>query len=358
MKLGIFRYPRLAPPYGEEQRCTMTKSAQLFYRFLRLLPLPRLLALALPIALGCQSGSPSDSADAGAGPPSAVPGLSLMTELSGLWAGPATTTPLGPIPIMNMDLRAASGSHLFGRVDLDGDNNLRFDLSIEAPAEAPAQSPVLIFRNGGYFLGILRDSRTQLVEYKKEGPSYRFCGLKLGCDYLDARFTFSDASHLTLDVKVRGQQHILWTPERKETRELPTPFPPDQRPQGTGDAPFPTLPRLLATVSWDKPLPNEADVLMILSTTACSYLTPANLGCTVSRSLFGHAPVGATSVSLTFDQIHAGSYKATAILDRHGTLKQRLFPQSGDGLTLPNQGVVIAASGDSTAAVPILLTIP
>ena len=323
----------------------MIKPATLF----KLLP-----TLALPVAIACQTAGPADSADASAGPQSSVPGLSLMSALAGLWAGPANTTPLGPIPIMNMDLRPANPHHLFGRVDLDGDNNLRFDLAIEAPA----QSPVLVFRNGGYFRGILRDSRTQLIEYKKEGPSYRFCGLTLGCDYLDARFSFTDASHLTLDVKVRGQQHILWTPERKETRTLPTPFPQDETSQGSGDAPFPALPRLLATVSWDKPLPSEADVLMILSTTSCSYLTPANLGCTVSRSLFGHAPAGAKSVSLTFDQIHAGSYKTTAILDRHGTLKQRLFPQSGDGITVPNQGVEVAARGDSTAAVPILLTVP
>ena len=63
-------------------------------------------------------------------------------------------------------------------------------------------------------------------------------------------------------------------------------------------------------------------------------------------------------MELTFDQIHAGSYKATAILDRHGTLKQRLYPQSGDGLSLPNHDVSVAASGDSTAAVPIALTVP
>ena len=321
------------------------------------------IAVTVTFAAGCQAAGGGDSSDAGPGPESAVPGISLMTKMAGLWAGPAAVTPLGPIPIMNMDFRAVNPHVLFGRVDLDAGNNLRFEFDLEAvgsAAGAPGkpEEPALVFRNGGYFLGILRDSRTRLVEYDPAGPSYHFCALQGGCDYIDARFGFTDERHLTLDVKVRGTQHVLWSPERKETRTLPAPFPTDASPQGSGDAPFPPIPRLMATVSWDKPLPMDSDVLVVMSATDCNYLMPANLGCTISRSLFGPATAGATSASLVFDQIHAGTYKATAILDRHGTLKQRLFPQSGDGISIPNQTVVVAASGESTASVPIVLPVP
>lgn len=284
-----------------------------------------------------------------------VAGVALLTQMAGLWAGPATTTPLGPIPIMNMDFRAANPHVLFGRVDLNDDNSLRFDFSIEAPNQAP----VLIFRNGGYFLGLLRDSRTQLVEVQAApSPSYRFCALQGGCDYIDARFTFSDATHLTLDVKVLKMQHVLWYPVRKEARSLPTPFPADEQPQGNGDAPFPTLPQLQLTVTWPKPLPSAADILVVLSTTPCDYLTPANLGCTASRSLFGTGAAGAVSAELLFDQIHPGPYLAVAILDRTGSLKGTELPVSGDGISLPNQGLTIAPSGTTQATLAIPLVVP
>lgn len=318
------------------------------------------LVILIPMTVGCQAAGGADRSDASLGQEGGVAGVSLMTKLAGLWTGSAAVTPLGPIPIMNMDFRAVNPRVLFGRVDLDDGNNLRFEFAIEAVGEAvgQAKAPVLVFRNGGYFMGILRDSRTRLIEYNAAGPSYRFCGLQGGCDYIDARFSFTDERHLTLDVKVRGTQHVLWSPQQKETRTLPAPFPADESPQGAGDAPFPPIPRLTATVSWDKPLPMDSDVLMVLSATDCNYLMPASLGCTISRSLFAHAAAGALSASLVFDQIHAGTYKATAILDRHGTLKQRLFPQSGDGISIPNQAVVVAASGESSASVPIVLPVP
>jgi hypothetical protein len=259
---------------------------------------------------------------------------------------------------MSMDLRAADPHVLFGRTDLDEKNNLRFAFSIEAP---DAQ-PVLVFRNGGLFAGILRDSRTQLIELDgstgAESRSYRFCAQRGGCDYIDARFGFSDATHLALDVKVKNQQHLFFSAVRKESRILPEPFPVDDAPQGGGDAPFPPMPRLLVTVTWDKPLPKSSDILVVLSTTACNYLMPADLGCTVSRSLFAQGAAGDTSAVLVFEQIHSGSYKATAILDRSGQLRQRLVPRSGDGVSLPNQDITVETEGDSRAAVPIVLLIP
>ena len=96
-------------------------------------------------------------------------GLELMQRLAGLWTGPATMTPLGTFARMNMDLRAASAQVLFSRADLDEMNNLRFAFELEAPDG----ETTLVYRNGGYFLGLLRDSRTRLVEHTAD--SYRFC---------------------------------------------------------------------------------------------------------------------------------------------------------------------------------------
>jgi len=150
-----------------------------------------------------------------------IVGLDLMTRLAGLWTGPATMTPLGTFEPMNMDLRAADGHMLFSRADLDAENSLRFGFVIETHGG----QDVLVYRNGGYFQGVLRDSRTALVEHvpvDAQGQgSWRFCSVTAeGCNYIDARFELDDADHLVFDVKVKGQQHVYWLAERIETREV------------------------------------------------------------------------------------------------------------------------------------------
>lgn len=312
-------------------------------------------------AAACQDSTAHDPGSTSvdlASPATGVQGVGLMARLGGLWSGAATQTPLGSFPLVNMDLRAVGARLLFGRVDLDAGNNLRFGLEIEEH-----DGPVLTFRNGGYFLNILRDSRTRLIE-TTEGTSWRFCSIDQtpgagdrGCGYIDARFTFADETHLRLDVKVRGRQHLLWDAERKERRELPAPFPMDEAPQ-PGDAPFPDMPRLRFDVSWDGALASDADVWVILTQSDCNFLNPGALGCTVSRSLLKAAPAGSTSAQLLFDQIHSGTYKATAILDRNRTLKTRLFPDSGDSVSLPNQPVTVSPTKESTASARTGINIP
>ena len=273
------------------------------------------------------------------GTPQEVEGLELMTRLAGLWTGPATMTPLGEYTPMNMDLRPADDWTLFSRADLDADNSLRFAFLIETFGGANE----LVYRNGGYFQGVMRDSRTKLVEHT---PNYwRFCSTNASsCDYIDARFTLEDDSHLVFDVFVQGQQHVYWVAERVETRPLPQPFPVDDHSQGMGEAPFPTMPTLAATVSWQDPLAEAADVWILLSTQDC----PLMGFCDYSRSLMVTAEAGATSAQLHFDQIHPGSYKANAILDRDRNLTSTFFPGTGDAVSLPNQAVEIAAEGEST----------
>jgi hypothetical protein len=285
-----------------------------------------------------------DSGD-GDGEPDEIAGLELMTALAGLWSGPATMTPLGSFEPMNMDLRAADGHVLFSRADLDPVNSLRFAFSIETIAGVDR----LVYRNGGYFYGMLRDSRTILVE---QGPNtWRFCAVDGGCDYIDARWELQSPTELVFDVEVKGAQHVLWLADRVETRTLPDPFPADHGPQGSGDAPFPTMPSLRVTVSWQDPLSDPADVWVLLSVPDC----PLMGFCEFSRSLYATAEVGATSSELLIDQVHAGNYKGNAVLDRDRNLTESLFPGSGDAVSLPNQPITIAATGESTATLVTLV---
>ena len=290
-------------------------------------------------------GDPSDG-DGDGDPGGELAGLELMPRLAGLWSGPATMTPLGTFEAMNMDMRPIGGDHwLFSRVDLDADNSLRFAFTIETIAGQDR----LVYRNGGYFTGLLRDSRTILEEHSES--TWRFCAVDGGCDYIDATWELQAPDALVLDVKVEGAQHVLWLADRLEPRDVPDPFPSDHSSQGSGDAPFPDMPTLSVEVSWQDPLVDPADVWVLLSTQDC----PLMGFCDFSRSLLGAADPGATSLTLNIEQVHAGAYALNAILDRDRNLAQTLFPGSGDAVSLPNQGVDVADTGTTSAQVTVLI---
>jgi len=277
----------------------------------------------------------------------AVAGLELLPRLAGLWSGPATMTPLGAFPLMNMDLRAASGQVLFSRADLDALNSLRFAFEVEAPGG----TPTLVYRNGGYFLGILRDSRTALVEQGE--ASWRFCSTTAqGCDYIDARWTFSGPDALVFDVKVKGAQHVYWKATRKETRALPEPFPVDLTPLA-GDAEFPPMPTLKIDVGWAPALAQDGEVWAIVTTENCDL----QLNCTHSRSLRAQVSAGATAATLTLEQIHPGPYKLNVLLDRNGNLATTLYPDAGDGIGGLNQAITVAPTGETAVKAQIIVTI-
>ncbi len=282
-------------------------------------------------------------------PAPALAGVELMTRLAGLWTGPATMTVLGDFPRMNFDMRAATPHLLFGRVDLDPFNSLRFALSIETHAGAD----VLVFRNGGQFMGLDRDTRTRLVEHDEPTGHYRFCAIDEGCDYIDAVFTIT-GDHLVLDVDVKGAPHLLWDATRAEPRDLPDPFPVDLASQGPGDAPFPPMPSLRTTITWAEPLAAEADVWAIVTTQPCDL----QLQCTHSRSLKTTAPAGATSAELVLTQIHPGAYQLNAILDRNQNLPTTIAPDSGDGVAAPNKPFTVAATGETGVSTAIAFEFP
>ncbi|MDC0718719.1 hypothetical protein [Nannocystis bainbridge] len=273
-----------------------------------------------------------------------VAGLELMQRLAGLWSGPASMTPLGTFPLLNMDLRAASGQVLFSRVDLDANNSLRFAFAVEDHGSGPT----LVYRNGGYFLGMLRDSRAALTEHTDS--SWRFCSVTKGCEYIDATFAFDGEDHVILDVKVKGIQHVYWDALREETRALPEPFPAEAPPLAP-DAPFPTMPSLKVDVSWAEPLAVDGGVWAIVTTEPCDL----QFTCKHSRSLLASAPAGATSASLTMEQIHTGPYKLTVVLDRNGNMDETLFPDAGDGVSLPNQAVMVAPAGETSVKTAIVV---
>lgn len=275
-------------------------------------------------------------------------GGALLPRLGGLWSGSASQTPLGTFPIMNIDLRAADSRTLFSRTDLDAKNNLRFAFLVETHGGRD----VLVFRNGGYFLGILRDTRAELLDVT--GDRYRFCAVERGCDYLQAVWELKSESELLLDVKVRGQQHVYWPARRVETRALPQPFPADFSSQGTGDAPFPPMPALTVDVIFNGALTADADVWVILSEKGCMLD-----GCVQSRQLMTTAPSGSAHVELSFEQLHPGDYQAMALLDRNRTFTTTLHPSRGDGITWPlNQSVTATGTGTSRATLRIGINVP
>lgn len=299
--------------------------------------------LATLLFAGCSAAPPDPNM-----PEGGFPGAALVSRLGGLWSGSASQTPLGTFPIMNMDLRAADSRTLFSRTDLDAKNNLRFAFLVETHGGRD----VLVFRNGGYFLGILRDTRAELLEVT--GNRYRFCALERGCDYLQAIWDLTSDSELLLDVKVRGQQHVYWPAHRVETRTLPQPFPADFTSQGTGNSPFPPMPSLTVDVVFNGAVAADADVWVILSEKGCMLD-----GCVQSRQLMATAPSGSTHIELTFEQLHAGNYQAMALLDRNRTFATTLHPNRGDGITWPlNQSVSATGTGTSNATLRIGLNVP
>jgi hypothetical protein len=266
-----------------------------------------------------------------------------------LWSGAARLTVLGDFPIMSMDIRAASDRVLFGRVDLDPDNSLRFAFFVET---IDGQDR-LVFRNGGEFTGMTRDTRTVLESADEASGRYRFCALAAagGCGYVDATFSASAPDRLLLHVLVRGQEHLTWDARRLETRTLPSPFPALPASIGLGSAPFPPLPELVANVSWTSPLAAPAPVWVLLSDQPCTV----GSACALSRWIKVDAAAGATSARIVFEQIHPGTYRATALIDRNGNLGTSLSPDRGDGISNPNATVTVPATGSGSATLPILL---
>jgi hypothetical protein len=280
-------------------------------------------------------------------------GEQLMRDLVGLWRGPAERTPLGNFPLMNMDMRPVggldAGSLLFSRADLDADNSLRFALGVERHLG----SDVLVFRNGGQFVALDRDTRTVLESHDAAGGVWRFCALNGGCDYVDATWSFSGPDSLTLQVTVRGNQHLTWRAQRVEAREAPAAYPSAEG--MPGDAPFPPMPSLRVTVQWSEPLPAEAPVWIVLSTTACGITGRA---CEASRAIGTRAPAGSTSVALSLHQLHPGPYRLNAILDRDDNITTQVFPSRGDGISMLDQALTVAPSGETTATSVIAITVP
>ncbi|MEZ4449748.1 MAG: hypothetical protein R3B09_09720 [Nannocystaceae bacterium] len=334
------------------------------------------LALTLALAAGCSgddkgsaseasaSGTTEPTTDAttdasttgttapetsGTTEPTPAVGVELIQRLGGLWSGTATQTPLGTFPLMNMDMRAVGDRLLFSRADLDADNNLRFAFAVETHEGAD----VLVFRNGGYFLGILRDTRAGLVDHDEAKGVYHFCALSQGCSYLDALFTFEGPDQLIFDVKVKGAQHVYWDATRVEPSTLPDPFPIDDAAIGDGDEPFPEMPSLKVDVTWLMKTGMPASAWVILTREACDIQSL----CYHSRSLVAPVKAGELGATVVFEQIHPGPYRMTAILDRNNNLAETGLPDTGDGISTPNQMITVAETGESAAAATIVLNL-
>lgn len=277
-------------------------------------------------------------------------GLDLLPRLAGLWSGPATRTPLGDFRMMNVDFAAASDQFVFARVDLDAENALRFGFSVETHGGAD----VLTYRNGGYFLGLLRDDRTQLVEHDASAETYRFCHVDRGCDYIDAVYDFEGPDRVVFDVFVRGNQHVYWDARRIEAGALPPKFTDNLATQGTGDAPFPAMPSLRMNIVFPSALATETPVWLVLSRSDCSITG----GCKISRHIRAIAAAGSNSAEIILDQLHAGEYRALAVIDRNHNLETIGTPDSGDGISIPNTRLTIGENGETSSSLNIAVNIP
>ena len=148
------------------------------------------------------------------------------------------------------------------------------------------------------------------------------------------------------------QKHVIWAATREEARALPSPYPANDSATGSGDGDFPPMPSLDATVTFPA-TGADADVWLMLSTTACGF----TFACTPVRTLRADAPLGATSATLRLEQLHAGPYFAIAVLDRDRNLASTLGPTSGDGISMIDREIEVAAEGATAASFAIALSL-
>ncbi|HEY6881638.1 MAG TPA: hypothetical protein VI299_26610 [Polyangiales bacterium] len=186
------------------------------------------------------------TADAGTKPAptngGSLVGLDFFKRIAGTWTGINSNTPIGFDFPMTVDFAANGDNLLFGMYKLDDSNNVLWGFNIETYNG----KDVLAYRNGGYLLGLLRDSRTQLVEYDEAKGYYRFCatlehGLPVnGCSYIEAKYTFTGKDKMLFEVTTRsGKPHVHWEATRMKTNPLPATFPATTASQGNGSAPWP-----------------------------------------------------------------------------------------------------------------------
>ncbi len=297
-----------------------------------------------------------------------IAGAGLFARLPGLWEGQAAQTPLGSFPEVIMDFRAADSHWLFGRTDLDSQNSLRFGFAVESVNGTPA----LVYRNGGYFNGLERDTDTVLVDADEDAGTYHFCAetsgcffsvdggclpVTGGCGFVDAVFSFSAADQMVFNAHVNGQEHEIWTVTRKQTEAVASPSLANAAPLPT-DAGWPDLPQLSVTVSWSSALAQATDVWVILSSTPCASLSSPAFTCTPSRAIYGSAAAGATSIALEFDQILPGTYNAVALVDIAGNFQSTLSPAPGDGVSDPSATVTVPTTGAGTGSLAIVYYLP
>jgi hypothetical protein len=238
---------------------------------------------------------------------------------------------------MNVDIRPVDERTLLGRVDLDSDNSLRFGFAIEDHGDGRQ----LVYRNGGYFQGQVRDSRTEIVVADDDAGTWRFCSIPRGCDYIDALFEI-DGDTLMLDVTVNGQTHVVWNAERLELRDVDAAFPDEGA--GAPDAEFPAMPRADITATWTDPVPAGAQLLLSLSDAPCPVNPTA--ACAISRWYVSRLSESDTSATMPIDQLHPGTYSLNAVLDRDGNG----VPNTGDAVAAPNASLVVPAAPAEASA--------
>ena len=259
-----------------------------------------------------------------------------------------TNTVLGDFPLVNMDFRPVGDSVLFGRVDLDPNNALRFEFVAEVQS---GMRPSWCFATVGCSTGWFAMT-PEPCSWSRPATRYRFCAIQGGCDYVDATFELSSATQLSLNVLVKGQPHELGSAKRVEERTVPATFP--AHTDLPGDEDFPPMPSGELHVTWATPVAAPTDVWVVLSTTSC---IPTG-SCQFSRWIKTSATAGATDATIRIDQLHGGAYSALAVVDANNDLASTLGPDAGDLISVISPQITVAPSGTTMANLAATYVVP
>lgn len=156
-----------------------------------------------------------------------VLGYGILSELSGIWSGPLTsTTALGSFPEWIVDLRPISAAQISSKSELDSLNDIFLSVFIAKYNNEYRMA----FRNGGGFAGQQRISYMNCDSVSETAGSkfYRFSDFKQGTTRAYANFLFvNDSLYFTVytnryNTVSPAQLHISWQAKQQDSTEAQT----------------------------------------------------------------------------------------------------------------------------------------
>lgn len=313
-----------------------------------------------------------------------VKGYNLLSKISGIWAGPVTsTTALGSYPDWIVDFRPISASQVSAKNELDTVNNIFMSFFIIYDGSQYRMA----FRNGGGFSGMVRvsymvcDSVTESASYSY----YRFVDFVKGDKRTITELSFSGDSiriraftNVNNSLPAATQVHMDWRAGLQDTTSCQAAKAAFSFPQKTlvknfsttfsqvtesvyytfnGD-PYPQSAQpylgqstLSYTVSSTlAPIPAGGRVFLIVTTQP--LLTPSYTADMTHISRYVIIP--SPDASFLFNYMHPGSYYLSAFYDADGNG----IPSTGDYISLNPGTFTLSPLGTASATTQMNFTIP